>query len=94
MSKVQGVGYSAFQPTVQGTAPKAAPGKPTAPQDIQDSVQISEVARLAAKVFELPEVRTELVERVKAEIEAGTFETPERIDATVDRILEDLLPRS
>jgi hypothetical protein len=29
---------------------------------------------------------------VKEEIEAGTYETPERIEIAVDRLLEDLFP--
>jgi hypothetical protein len=32
-------------------------------------------------------------ERIRAEIEAGTFETPERIDGTVDAMLEQLWDR-
>lgn len=37
-----------------------------------------------------PEIRWDLVQRVKAEIAAGTFETPERIEQTVQRLAEEL----
>ncbi len=37
-------------------------------------------------------VREDLVARVRAEIEAGVYETPERIDATVDRLVSVLFP--
>ncbi len=57
-----------------------------------DVVEMSEAAKLAAKVQELPEVRTELVEQVRAEIAEGSYETPERIDLTVDRLMEELFP--
>ena len=38
----------------------------------------------------LPRVRMDLIRRVRAEIEAGTYETPERIDAAIDRLLDEL----
>ncbi len=37
-----------------------------------------------------PEIRWDLVKRVKAQIASGTFETPERIERTVERLAEDL----
>jgi hypothetical protein len=37
-------------------------------------------------------VRTELVERVRREIAAGTYDTPERWEAALDRLAERLLP--
>ncbi|MFP4106071.1 MAG: flagellar biosynthesis anti-sigma factor FlgM [Phycisphaerae bacterium] len=58
--------------------------------EIEDIVEISDVGRLMAKVDELPEVRTDLVNRVKAEIAAGTYETPERLEKTVDGLMADL----
>ena len=36
--------------------------------------------------------RTELVERVRREIAAGTYDTPERWQAALDRLAERLLP--
>lgn len=65
-----------------------------APAGISDVVEISTVAKLAAKIQELPEVRTELVERVKVEIAAGTYETPERLEITVDRLMDELFSSS
>jgi hypothetical protein len=37
-----------------------------------------------------PFVRSELVERVRREIEAGTYDTPEKWEAALDRLLEHL----
>ncbi len=45
----------------------------------------------AQKACQLPAVREDLVRRVKAEIAAGTYETPERLEMTVQRLMEDLL---
>lgn len=53
---------------------------------------ISTAAKLALKLREIPDVRTGLVAAVKAEIVAGTYETPERLEIAIDRLLEDLFP--
>jgi|GEM_PF-6059493 len=37
-----------------------------------------------------PDIRVEKVARAKAQILAGTYETPERIDAAVEGIMEEL----
>ena len=56
-----------------------------------DIVEISTAARLAAMVQELPDIRADLVAKVKAEIAAGTYETAERMDVAIDRLLDDIL---
>jgi len=55
-------------------------------------VEISSAAALAAKIQEIPDIRADLVAGVKHEIEAGTYETPDRIEAAVERLLNDLIP--
>ncbi|MBY0527623.1 MAG: flagellar biosynthesis anti-sigma factor FlgM [Gemmataceae bacterium] len=37
-----------------------------------------------------PDVRTDLVKRVRAQIAAGTYDTPERWEAALDRLLTRL----
>jgi anti-sigma28 factor (negative regulator of flagellin synthesis) len=85
-----------IQPAVPANAVDAAGAVNNAqpvtdPNAAPDVVEISTAARLSSKVADVPEVRTDLIERVKAEIAAGTYETPERLDATADRLLKDLL---
>ena len=53
-------------------------------------VELSEHARLLSKLAELPDVRQDLVDRVKAEIEAGTYDTADKIDALLDELARDL----
>ena len=55
-----------------------------------DKAEISEVARLKAQLKDVPDIRLEKIERLKAEIEAGTYETPDKIDTVIDRLLEEL----
>jgi anti-sigma28 factor (negative regulator of flagellin synthesis) len=52
---------------------------------------VSSAMKLAGRASELPEIRWDLVNRVKAEIAAGTYETPERIEATAEILLTELL---
>ena len=50
----------------------------------------AELAKWIEKARNLPEVRQDLVERVKSEIDAGAYETPEKIQITIERLLEEL----
>jgi len=42
------------------------------------------------KARQLPAVREELVQRVRAEIEAGEYETPEKLQRAIDRLMDEL----
>ena len=44
----------------------------------------------ADAVPEAAEVRADLVARVRREIAAGTYDTPEKLEAALERLLEDL----
>lgn len=55
-----------------------------------DSVQVSATARLLGQLKDVPEVRQDLIDRVRAEIAGGTYETDEKLDATVEAILDEL----
>lgn len=48
------------------------------------------LAHWIRRVKQLPPVRRELIERIRAEIAAGDYETPERLEAAVERLLQDL----
>lgn len=57
-----------------------------------DSVDVSDTARIAAAKLasEEPAVRQDLVDRVRAEIDAGTYESPIKVASTVDALLGSL----
>ena len=58
--------------------------------EAQEAARLAEAAELrAAERSEAP-VRTELVDRIKAEIADGTYETEEKIDSALDRLLDEL----
>ncbi len=56
----------------------------------RDQVEISEVGVLLAELRDIPEIRVEKIARLRAEIEQGSFETPARIDGTIDRLNQEL----
>lgn len=70
------------KPTPPPTA-KAPPPVPTA-----DRAEVSPAALSALEASEA--LRANTVSRVKAEISAGTYLTPERISGAVDRLAEKL----
>ncbi len=55
-----------------------------------DQVDISPAAEAAAQASETGDFRADLVARVRNEIAAGTYETPAKIDAALERLLDEL----
>lgn len=55
-----------------------------------DSVELSSQARLLSKLKELPDIREGLVNSVRAQIDAGQYETDERLDSAINGLIEDL----
>ena len=67
------------------------PRKPARPRRGDDRVEVSDQARFLAKLNDMPEVRTELVERVRAEIANGTYDTAEKLDLAIDAMIDESL---
>lgn len=55
-----------------------------------DQIELSEAARTLAKLANLPDVREDLVDRIRTEIENGTYETDAKLDAAIEALAEDL----
>lgn len=77
-------------------AQDAKKGTEAASAPIQDEIEISTTAeRLSAaeganRASEGGEIRYELVNRIRDEIAAGTYDTPERFDVAMERLLSRL----
>jgi negative regulator of flagellin synthesis FlgM len=54
-----------------------------------DTVEISDSARYLAEIKKLPDTRDSKVQQMRDQIASGQFETPERIDGTVDRLMQE-----
>src|SRR5262245_60869025 len=68
----------------------AAPPEPKTTERPSDRVDISDRARFLSKLSALPSVRAELVDRIRQEIAAGTYENDDRLDQAIDNLAEDL----
>jgi negative regulator of flagellin synthesis FlgM len=55
----------------------------------RDRVEISNHSRLLEALSRVPEIRAERVDELRRIIESGDFETPERIEGAVVKILEE-----
>ena len=55
-----------------------------------DQVDISPEASFVAEARELPEIRQDRVAALKAQIESGTYESEDKLDAALDRFLDEL----
>ena len=55
-----------------------------------EAPDMAETLRLLARVSRMPAIRFEKVRQMRELIAEGKLETPERIDATVRRLIEEL----
>ncbi|MHC4294533.1 MAG: flagellar biosynthesis anti-sigma factor FlgM [Planctomycetota bacterium] len=92
MTSIHGIQPPVPPKAVDATGPIVPGNAKLEPASISDTIEISNVAKLTARIQEIPEVRTELIEQVRAEIATGTYETPERLEIAVERLIVDLFP--
>ena len=62
-----------------------------APSPASDRIELSANAGWLDRIHQLPEVRTDLVEQVRAQIAAGTYDAEARVDAILDDLLSDVV---
>lgn len=55
-----------------------------------DQVDISPKAQILSQVRDIPEIRTERVAEIRAAIESGVYETDEKLDIALDRLLDEI----
>jgi negative regulator of flagellin synthesis FlgM len=55
-----------------------------------DQIDISPEAELVGRVADLPDVRADRITEIRAQIEAGIYETPEKLDIAVGRLLDEI----
>lgn len=90
--EVRGPGSISGAVPIGRTAPTAAPA-PAAPAAYvppQDEVEISSAARALDSASRTLGVREQRLEQIKAAIAAGTYETPEKLESAVERLLAGL----
>ncbi len=55
-----------------------------------DQLDISPAAEAAIQAAEGGKIHSDLVARVRSEIASGTYETPAKLDAALDRLLDEI----
>ena len=58
--------------------------------DTTDQVDISNEARMLAGLNENTEIRADRVAEIRQQIETGQYETTEKLETAVDRLLDEL----
>ncbi len=95
MDQLDAIGRTGARPGVTpgNAAGKVDPAPPQAhpsPPRGADRAEISDAAQLLSRLNELPDVRHDLVERVRGEIAAGTYLTEAKLQHAIDQMLQDL----
>ncbi len=80
----------AYQATHRNARMTSTAQEPATVSRGEDQVEVSALATYLAKIKALPAIRHELVESVKAQIAAGTYDTPERFHAASDALIDEL----
>jgi len=55
-----------------------------------DELDISHEADLASRAREVPEIRADRVAEIRRQIESGEYETEERLNLALDRLLDEI----
>jgi negative regulator of flagellin synthesis FlgM len=92
MSSVNGIGsHNPVQKIVSKPVMHSLPAKPaTANKAIADKVQLSRVNHLLATLKAGGDIRADKVEKIRAQLKAGTYESEAKLDAAIDRLIDDL----
>ena len=56
----------------------------------RDHVEISPLAQMLDSINGLPEVRQERIDAIRAQIAEGSYETSEKLEVALDRMLDEL----
>ena len=72
-----------------GVKPSQQPNRPESPQ-IADEVDISDAARFAEQIHRMPDACNDRVEIVSQQIAEGTYETPDKLNIAVERLLDEI----
>jgi negative regulator of flagellin synthesis FlgM len=78
-------------PAVEVNAEAAETRRASKARRGDDRVEVSDAARFLAKLNSMPEVRSELVERVRGEIAGGAYDTQEKFDLALDAMIDEAL---
>ncbi len=70
----------------QASAPSQAP----ASASISDELQLSDTAQIASQMNDIPAIRQDRVDAIRTQIAQGTYETPDKLDAALENLLNEI----
>lgn len=89
MSDVSPIGRPGLSALNRMNQPPQRTVQATANARGRDQVELSQTAQMLSKIHELPDIRQGLVDRVRTEIQNGSYETPEKLEAALQQLLDE-----
>ncbi len=83
-------GTQSLQPTDAANGTHQTSEVASNPAAGADEISISQEANLLSQIEDIPDVRQERVDQIRAEIASGVYETEERMDIAVSRLLDEI----
>lgn len=68
----------------------AQPARPSQQVAGADQLDISPKAELLSRIREIPGIRADRVAEIRAQIDAGTYETAEKLSTALDRLFDEI----
>jgi anti-sigma28 factor (negative regulator of flagellin synthesis) len=91
MSGINGVGANTpLQKIVSQPVSKSIPAGAPKQLPLTDKVQLSQVSQMMATLKAGGDIRADKVAAIRAQLDAGTYETEAKLDKAIDRLIDDL----
>ena len=90
INTVSAIGSNEVLAPVGLSTEKAISGQPLTGSPVEDTVELSPAGIALSRAEVRSCVRRARISEIRAEIKAGTFLTPERLNGTVERLLDIL----
>jgi negative regulator of flagellin synthesis FlgM len=78
------------QPINRPHAARPAESPQATGADLTDRLDLSEAGQIAARMAEIPDVRADRVADIRAALANGTYETADKLDTAVERLLDEI----
>jgi negative regulator of flagellin synthesis FlgM len=91
--QIQGPSYIHAPHSVNGphaTRGNQSVGAANTPASIGDQLDISAAGQLADRLSEIPDIRQDKVNALRAAITSGTYETDDKFNVALDRLLDEI----
>jgi flagellar biosynthesis anti-sigma factor FlgM len=96
MPDISSIGHGPLEPlnrasTTSSFRQNGAPQSDRTDRPQTDRVELSDRAKFLDRLRQFPEVRMDRVERVRQAIAEGTYETDDKLEVVIDRLVEELI---